>query len=98
MNENNFVNNLLSISFIEWETRQVIIFDWYDGPREGMCRLKNPSTEFYFKLLDERATVDELDDRIFDIYELPVGSLDQIITILSNLGTPATPVWVPVWS
>jgi hypothetical protein len=81
----------------EWKTRQAVIFDWYDGPRTGVASLEAPAYEFHFHLLSEKATDDDLDDRLFRVSELPVGSVSQILKAVQGLGEPATTTWAPVW-
>jgi hypothetical protein len=81
----------------QWKTRQAIIFDWYDGPRAGVCALAHPAVEFSFQLLDERPTADDLDDRLFRVSELPLGSVDEVLSTLQPLGHPTGPYWVPIW-
>ena len=81
----------------EWITNQAVIFDWYDGPRSGACRLANPEGEFLFDLLDERHNPDGLDDRLFRLREIPDGTMERILTALRELGHPDNAVWVPVW-
>lgn len=80
-----------------WETGLAIVFDWYDGPREGLCRLTVPAVEFCFRLLAERPTADGLDDRLFTLEELPSGSVAEAARVLRALGEPTGPLWVPVW-
>lgn len=48
---------------------QVIVFDWYDGPRSGVVRFAVPSGEFAFGLLDERPCEDDVDDIIRDSWD-----------------------------
>lgn len=82
----------------EWNTDQVIALDWYDGPRSGVCRFNNPALEASFELLDERATIDDLDDRLYYLQELPTGSVQELAEAVSaQCGTPRTPIWVPIW-
>jgi hypothetical protein len=82
----------------EWEVDQVIALDWYDGPRTGVCRFKVPSLEASFELLDERQTLDDLDDRIYYLRRLPTGSVQELATALSaHCGTPQAPIWAPIW-
>jgi hypothetical protein len=88
---------LLSKPVSLWRTRQAIVFDWYDSPRAGLCALAEPRVEFAFDLLDERPTDDGLDDRLFRLSELPDGTVDQVLALLTELGRPTGPVWVPVW-
>ena len=81
----------------QWATRLAIIFDWYDGPREGICSLSRPGVEFYFELLDERFNPDGLDDRLLRLSELPSGSVAETQSVLSVLGSPTHCYWVPIW-
>jgi hypothetical protein len=47
-------HKLLSTPVDQWTVRQVVVLDWYDGPREGVCSLASPGGEFFFELLAER--------------------------------------------
>ena len=87
---------LLTIPPAEWRAERVIAFDWYDGPRQGVCRLVNPEVEFVFRLLDERSTEDDLDDRVFSVEELPPGSVARVLAALAPFGSPVNATWVPV--
>jgi hypothetical protein len=90
--------DLQSLPLGQWRTRQAIVFDWYDGPREGVCALAQPQAEVAFELLEERANADHLDDRLFRVNELPAGSVDRILAELTELGSPDQAVWAPVWA
>lgn len=80
-----------------WQIRQVVMLDWYDGPRRGLCEMAFPKCVFYFVLFAERHSDDDLDDRLFRLSEAPPYSVDQIMTILSELGKPKVPIWIPRW-
>jgi len=88
---------LLATPPTNWRTARAIVFDWHDGPRQGLCRLESPPVEFAFRLLAERPSADDLDDRLFRIEELPVGSVERAESALKQLSQPTGPVWVPVW-
>ena len=88
---------LTAVPVDQWRTQQVIVFDWHDGPREGLCSLANPQAEFFFALLDERHNPDGLDDRLFRIREVSPGTVARTIKELRDLGAPDSVVWVPVW-
>lgn len=81
----------------DWRTRQVIVLDWFDGPREGVCALSSPESEFYFSLLAERANEDDLDDRLFRLAAVPIGTVDQLLESLGGGSDETHPVWTPVW-
>jgi hypothetical protein len=88
---------LTSLSPQAWQVHQAVVFDWYDGPRQGVARLSKPTCEFVFELLAERPTADDLDDRLFRLSELPEGSVAKILEALRVLGSPSNVVWVPEW-
>jgi hypothetical protein len=88
---------LTAVPVEQWVTRRAIAFDWYDGPREGVCSLAVPGGEFYFQLLEERYNPDGLDDRLYRLSELPPGSVEEIEKAIQDLGRPLNPVWVPLW-
>jgi hypothetical protein len=88
---------LKSLPPSQWVTRQAIAFDWYDGPREGICALARPVGEFYFELLDERMNPEDSDDRLFRLKELAAGSVEGAVRALEDLGGPSAPLWVPLW-
>jgi hypothetical protein len=92
-----FEELLTSLPVGQWKTRQALAFDWYDGPRGGICALEVPEVEFAYDLLDERMNEDEGDDRLFRLSELPRGSVAEALSAISILGQPAGPLWVPVW-
>jgi hypothetical protein len=88
---------LLSVPVETWKTGQAVVFDWYDGPRSGVCSLVHPGGEFAFDLLAERANAEDLDDRLFRLKELAPGTVAHVLQLIQDLGQPAGPVWVPVW-
>lgn len=88
---------MTTIAPAEWQMDLTIVLDWYDGPREGLCSLRFPRAEFYFKTLAERPTEDGLDDRIFSIAAIPEGTVLTIRTLLAFAGAPTAPVWAPRW-
>lgn len=61
---------LATIPIVEWHVDNVIIFDWYDGPLEGICILDQPDCLFYFRCVGERSCSDRPNDRLFEIREI----------------------------
>lgn len=88
---------LLTLGPQRWKTERAIVFDWNDGPRHGIASLAFPTCGFVFDLLEERYNPDGLNDRLFRLRELPVGSVESVVKVLAELGEPANPVWLPVW-
>jgi len=88
---------LLTTDVNKWIVDQVVVQDWYDGPRAGLCRMRVPVVEFDFKLLAERQAAEGPDDRLFTIGILPPGSVDSILSVLDFAGALVSPVWVPRW-
>lgn len=93
----NNTHRLASLHPSSWAAGQVVVFDWFDGPRQGVARMANPECEFAFELLAERHNPSGLDDRLFRVCELPPGSITKIMDAIRSLGSPANAVWVPVW-
>ena len=89
---------LRSLPVQEWKIRQVVVLDWYDGPREGICAMATPACYFYFHVLDERMSCEDLDDRLFQLSEIAPDIFTQILSMVSDLGSPTDAVWVPLWS
>lgn len=87
---------LLTTPPASWRVERVIALDWYDGPRQGLCRLADPEVEFVFRLLAERTTPDDLDDRVFAVERLPAGSVASAVAALAPFGSPRNATWVPV--
>lgn len=88
---------LTSLAAHDWVVHQVIIFDWFDGPRQGVARMAKPECEFAFELLAERHNPDDLDDRLFRVSSLPAGSVTRVLDAIRSLGSPTNVVWIPVW-
>lgn len=80
---------LLALDVQHWETRQTVAFDWYDGPRQGLCALAVPECEFVFDLVDERCNPDGVDDRLFRLREIPKGTVARVLSLIASLGTPS---------
>jgi hypothetical protein len=91
------VSELLSRSANQGTARQVIVFDWYDGPREGVLALADPECAFVFELLAEKSNPDDLDDRLFTLSEIPAVAFEHVLSALAPLGTPSSPIYVPIW-
>ena len=82
----------------EWIVRQSIVFDWFNGPKQGICALTTPLSEFEFKCIAEKHNPDGIDHRLYAVNELPIGSVDWVLGVIKQLGSPENKVWLPVWS
>src|SRR5437879_3358198 len=71
-------STLMSVPVENWRSAKVMVFDYHDGPRAGVCILAEPQCDFYFELLDERRVEDDLDDRLFRLSTLPAGMADRL--------------------
>jgi hypothetical protein len=78
-----------------WQVAQVVILDWYDGPRTGLCKMAKPQCTFHFALLDERLLPDDLDDRVFRLSEASEDTMEQVLFILGALGPRRVPSGFP---
>ncbi|MCP4702908.1 MAG: hypothetical protein GY862_39510 [Gammaproteobacteria bacterium] len=97
MKDNQFHDLCFSYSPRSWQTRQVIIFDWHDGPCEGICELANPHCCFSFNILAERHIKDDINDRLFIINEISLKAVELVIHALTEIGPVKSPIWIPVW-
>lgn len=74
--------------------KRMEVFDWCDGPREGVCTFAPPVGDVHFRLLGERPTSDGLDQRIFALSSLPDGTVERAASshdvddIVSGSGPP----------
>ena len=59
----------------------MIVFDWFDGPREGVCALTIPDAEFSFECVAERYNPEGLDHRLYSISQLRSGAVDEIANL-----------------
>lgn len=89
---------LLDIPCKRWKTRQAIVLDWADGPREGLCALAVPEYEFYFELHSEKPSSDDLDDRLYLLSRVRAGSVERVTKALASLGKSKRLVWAPQWN
>src|SRR5437870_892897 len=80
----------------QWKISKAIIFDWHDGPREGVCELSTPPCCFFFHLFAEEAHLDGVGP-LFTLNEMTLGSVDQLASILTDLGERTGSVWIPIW-
>lgn len=92
-----FKHRLLTVPATKWVVQQVIAFDWYDGPRCGLCQLSSPEAEFWFQCVEEKHNAEGLDLRLCTVARLPRGTMDYVLRSLSDLGPASSPIWAPVW-
>jgi hypothetical protein len=89
---------LTSTPLSSWKVKQVLILDWYDGPREGFCEMASPPCCFHFKEFAENYVPEGLDERLFYLREIPIEGFRDVMLLLANeLGEPKKPSWVPIW-
>lgn len=76
----------------------IICLDWCDGPISGLLSLC--TTEFRFDLV---AHAVDFDLRVFQLRQLPFGTLDRFLKAMRSFGViaqdldPPRPCWVPNW-
>jgi hypothetical protein len=87
---------ILSIPPSNWILSQVIVLDWYDGPKSGFYNVENSDILFFFELFASYRSHDT-DDFLFRLYILPYTSMAKVIHIISPLGLPNRKIWVPIW-
>jgi hypothetical protein len=86
---------LLSTPPESWRTRQVVVFEWHDGPREGVCELSHPTCSFFFEILAERWHRGSFKERLFRVDEIEMDAVERAIAVLRRVDPPTSPVWAP---
>lgn len=66
------ISSLLQRPPLSWVVKTVIPRDWHDGALSGICILADPAVIFYFSVIDERYNPDDVDDRIYRVYEIDI--------------------------
>ena len=79
----------------KWAVEQLIILDWYDGPRSGFCKMTRPKVRFYFEVIADCYLQDDTDDHLFQLSDCPTEKLDAVIEIFAKVGQPQKPSWIP---
>lgn len=90
-------DTLLRTPCKRWKTGQVVILDWCDGPQSGIWALTRPKCEFYFELYTSKHNSGGLDDRLFLVSQLEIGTTNKLVEVLAPLGKPSRPIWTPIW-
>jgi len=91
-------NQYINTSYTDWVVQQSIFLEWHDGPLSGFCSLKNSMFEFYFDMISNRESEDNLDDRLFRVYPVKIGTMEVLLENLSILGKPQGSTWIPIWT
>mgnify|MGYP001325848754 CR=1 FL=1 len=90
------LDKLLSIPPSKWAVSQVIVFDWYDEAREGICKLEEPDTIFYFKLYANIRSGSRRGS-LFLIGSFTQSEYEHLLLLLSPAGEPKQPIWIPIF-
>lgn len=88
---------LQSIPVKAWKTKRAVVLDWYDGPREGLCELAQPSCGFYFKMFGAAADIHQ-PGNLFRISEIDLDLFRAVDAHLQAWQESTTNVWVPIWT
>lgn len=75
--------------------REVLAFDWYDGPTEGITRCGVCSRVYAFRMCAWEPP--GRFRRVFRLESLPGEVFQEAVEIASSTGAPRWPVWVPIW-
>lgn len=74
--------------------KDVVCFDWYDGPVEGVTRCSVCQRTYTFRMC---AWDDQQHSRVYLFQRLETKHYEQVIDVLSDLEPPKWPIWVPQW-
>jgi hypothetical protein len=93
----NFQTALINVPPSEWQTKQLLILDWLDGPIEGICHLVNPAYIFFFTIVAEQINPEGLDDRLFLIGAVEDDAIDKIVSHLDEGWPTGATSFTPSW-
>ena len=86
---------LMSTPIDTWKVRQVIAFDWHDGPQEGICAFDYPACELYFVTLAQQWLGGRFGDRLYKLSQLSGGALTRTLAAFGVPVPPHVPTWAP---
>lgn len=69
------------------QLRSVVLLDWHDGPVEGIAEASDPLSYWQFRMLGERTSKDDLDDRIYLLSHVPRSAMEPILAIVGPPGS-----------
>ena len=93
--QTNLARALTTTALIDWKVRQVVVFEWLDGPREGICEMEHPPGSFYFEIFAEQKIAGAFADRLFTVSEIRAGVVSEVLDVFRDAGPPKSPVWAP---
>lgn len=73
----------------------LLIFDWRDGPVEGVLASDGGDTCWHFKLIAERLEVECADDRLFGLWAIPSADCSTLVDEFGDADS-GTYVWPAV--
>jgi hypothetical protein len=66
--------------------RSIVLLDWHDGPVEGIAEIVNPVSFWHFRMLGERTSSDDLDDRIYLLAQVAEPAMERIKASAAPVG------------
>ena len=73
---------------------KIIIFGYYDGATSGVAQCGNCSIAYRFEIV---AWDSNQENRIYSLAAIDSETFNSIVRIMSKLGTPQWPCWIPRW-
>ena len=58
--------------------RSIVLLNWHDGPLEGIAEIADPVSFWHFRMLGERTSSDDLDDRIYLLAHVSGPTVERI--------------------
>ena len=88
---------LRSVPPSEWMIEYNIIYDWYDGEREGWCRLSSPACCFYYKIQAEVLSGPGLKDCLLAVRAVPANAIERLLEVLDPISLDDPEWWGGFW-
>lgn len=73
---------------------ELVIFDYYDGPLEGLATCTACAAEYWFETV---AKTEDLDAREVRLFRVPEGSTATIKEVLASKDPDGRQIWSPIW-
>jgi hypothetical protein len=73
------------------------IVDWHDGAIGGLLTFTSFDSAWRFSLFAERRSMDDVDDRLYLLTQVPDSLFSRLWDVVTGSGKPSTRLVVPSW-
>ena len=87
-----FDSALIALLTKEWTPRQLLIFDWYDGPIDGLCQPTDSEVCLHFSSLAEQWHGGPVHERLFGLRRVRDSAIREVQIAYGVTSQPAEQV------